>query len=116
MELEKRDMTIPIHGVLDKLEHCNGTRQDLIHRLRTNRKPIRLIVLDYAGLSTDFGDIQKYEQIVEVVVDLDFGFDLISRQDILNVMNLPCVPSHKTYHHFIFFSHMHTQLLFTYGP
>ncbi|ORX63016.1 hypothetical protein DM01DRAFT_1279117 [Hesseltinella vesiculosa] len=88
MALEKRDMTISNNGVLDKLEHCNGTMQDLIHRLRTNRKPIRLVVVDYAGLSTDFGDIQalfeKYEQFVEVVVDLDYGFELISRQDILN--------------------------------
>ncbi|KAI7904132.1 uncharacterized protein BX663DRAFT_504074 [Cokeromyces recurvatus] len=71
-----------------ELDHCAGTMQDLIHLLRTNTEPIRLIIIDYAGLSTDFADIQalfeKYKQLVEIMVDLDFGFDLISRQDILN--------------------------------
>ncbi|CAO3658072.1 unnamed protein product [Rhizopus stolonifer] len=88
MNLEKRDMGSSIDNVLKELAHCAGTMQDLIHRLRTNIKPIRLIIIDYAGLSTDFADIQalfeKYEQLVEIIIDLDFGFELISRQDILN--------------------------------
>ncbi|KAI7907249.1 uncharacterized protein BX663DRAFT_418526, partial [Cokeromyces recurvatus] len=53
--------------------------QDLIHRLRTNMKPVRLVVIDYAGLSTDFEDIHlfvsKYKQIVELVIDVGYTFD-----------------------------------------
>ncbi|KAI7872162.1 hypothetical protein BDF14DRAFT_1698080, partial [Spinellus fusiger] len=50
-----------------------GNIQDLKHRLRTNMKPIRLVVIDYAGLSTDFEDIYqfftKYKQIVKLTID-----------------------------------------------
>jgi hypothetical protein len=70
------------------LSHYTGTMQDLLHRLRTNTKPIRLVVIDYAGISTDFGDTQfffnTYKQVVEIVVDIEFSFDVISRSAILN--------------------------------
>ncbi|KAL7322342.1 hypothetical protein PS15p_211971 [Mucor circinelloides] len=65
----------------DELYNCAGTIQDLIHRLQTDMKPVRLVVIDYAGLPTDFEDIYqfvtKYKQIVELVVDAEYTFDVI---------------------------------------
>ncbi|CEP11880.1 hypothetical protein [Parasitella parasitica] len=87
MAFEQRDKNESNVSAIEELTHCAGSTQDLIHRLRTNTKPMRLVVIDYAGLSTDFSDIQelfmKYNQFVELIGDLDFIFDLVSRQDIL---------------------------------
>ncbi|KAI9486065.1 MAG: hypothetical protein EXX96DRAFT_473073 [Benjaminiella poitrasii] len=51
-------------------------------------KPVRLAVIDQAGLSTDFEDIyqfiRKYKQIMELVVDVTYTFDTILRVDVLS--------------------------------
>lgn len=75
-----------------QLDNCAGTMQYLIHRLRTNMKPVRLVVIDYAGLSIDFEDIHqfvsKFKQIVELVVDVEYSFDIIPRADVLSDNNV----------------------------
>lgn len=90
MPLHKRDMKSD-KVTLDMLNHCSGDMHDLLHRLRTNMKPVRLAIIDYAGFSTDFGDIQafikKYHQLVEIVVDNEYTFDLITRAEILTNSN-----------------------------
>lgn len=87
-KFEERDVSDSNISIIKDLMHCAETTQDLIHRFKTNFKPVRLVVIDYAGLSTNFGDIQnlfeKYSQLVEVIVDLDYAFDTISRQSILD--------------------------------
>ncbi|ORX46051.1 hypothetical protein DM01DRAFT_1272633, partial [Hesseltinella vesiculosa] len=60
MPLNDRDRKADSQSTADLLSHCAGTMQDLLHRLRTNMKPIRLVIIDYAGFSTDFGDIQRF--------------------------------------------------------
>ncbi|ORE07810.1 hypothetical protein BCV72DRAFT_204860 [Rhizopus microsporus var. microsporus] len=88
MPLNKRDEKADSQLKADMWSHCARTTQDLLHRLRTNMKSIRLVVIDYAGFSTDFGDVQflfnAYKQAVEIVVDIEFSFDMTSRSDILN--------------------------------
>ncbi|CAO3695764.1 unnamed protein product [Umbelopsis ramanniana] len=86
MPLHKRDMK-PDTITADELTHCAGDMHNLLHRLRTNMKPVRLAIIDYAGFSTDFGDLQaffrKYHQVVEIVVDTEYTFDLMTRAEIL---------------------------------
>lgn len=61
MGLEARDKKQGVDKVkIGELNNCAGTMQDLIHRLRTNTKTIRLVVIDYAGLSTNFEDIYQF--------------------------------------------------------
>lgn len=77
MNLEVRDKNQGDNMVRSgQLDNCAGTMQDMIHTLRTNMKPVRLVVIDYAGRSTDFEDIHqfvgKYKQILELVVDLEY--------------------------------------------
>ncbi|KAI8638317.1 hypothetical protein BD408DRAFT_436179 [Parasitella parasitica] len=70
----------------------SGTLQDLIHTLRTNMKPVRLVVINYVGLSMDFEDIyrfvSKYKQIVELVVDAEYTFGIIPRAGVLSGNNV----------------------------
>lgn len=74
MSLNKSDEKVDSQLKTDILSHCAGTMQDLLHRLCTNMKPIRLVIIDYAGLLIDFGDAQfffsMYKQVVEIVVDI----------------------------------------------
>ncbi|RCH85022.1 hypothetical protein CU097_003758 [Rhizopus azygosporus] len=77
---------------IGQIENCAGTMQDLIHRLCTNMKAVRIVVMDYTSLSADFEEVHifvsKYKQIVELVVDVEYSFDIISRADILNDNNV----------------------------
>lgn len=88
MPLSKRDEKVDSQLKTDMLSHCAGMMQDLLHRLCTNMKPIRLVIIDCAGLSTNFGDTQcffnTHKQVVEIVVDIEFSFDMFSRFNILN--------------------------------
>lgn len=85
-----------------ELYNCADTMQDLMHILRTNMKPIRLVVINYAGLSTDFEDIYqfviKYKQIVELVVDTEYKFDITPRADILSDNNVSAKFNCRTGH------------------
>ncbi|KAI8388004.1 uncharacterized protein BYT42DRAFT_543383 [Radiomyces spectabilis] len=46
--------------IINNLKFIKGTMQDLIVRLNTKQQPIRLVILDYAGLSTNVSDIHHF--------------------------------------------------------
>ncbi|CEG83774.1 hypothetical protein RMATCC62417_17649 [Rhizopus microsporus] len=74
--------------LLEQLKNCDGSIQDLIHRLERKFSKTRLVVLDYAGLSTNVDDIKsflrKHSQIHELVVDCGNKYDIFSRHELLN--------------------------------
>ncbi|KAG2221369.1 hypothetical protein INT45_012415 [Circinella minor] len=77
--LTERDMSRP--NIMNKVTGVDGTMQDLVKYVRSQTK-ICMVVLDYAGLSTDEEDIKKflcklikglfseYSSIKKLVVDL----------------------------------------------
>ncbi|KAI9477870.1 MAG: hypothetical protein EXX96DRAFT_650287 [Benjaminiella poitrasii] len=75
-------------SLLEQLEECDGSIQDLIYRLERKFGKTRLVVLDYAGFSTNINDIvsffRKYNQIRELVVDCGNKYDIFSRHELIN--------------------------------
>ncbi|KAI9009016.1 hypothetical protein CLU79DRAFT_497023 [Phycomyces nitens] len=72
------------HSTLSKeLHHAHGDMQDLISYAKTGVRPIRLVVLDYAGLTTSpqdlFGFIKTLPMIMFVVVYHGYRFKSFSR-------------------------------------
>ncbi|ORX45309.1 hypothetical protein DM01DRAFT_1411061 [Hesseltinella vesiculosa] len=58
---------------MDQLRFVSGDWQDLLMFLKTTNKNVRLVVLDYRGLSTVprdvFWFVKKHKQILEICVD-----------------------------------------------
>ncbi|ORX51873.1 hypothetical protein DM01DRAFT_1289165, partial [Hesseltinella vesiculosa] len=87
---------------VDSITGC----QDLRSMLGTKFKPIRLVVIDYAGLSTEPNDIraffQRYKQVRELVVDHGLTFevfeqtDLQQNDDILSRFDCRSSPKHRS--------------------
>ncbi|KAI8646597.1 hypothetical protein BD408DRAFT_326951, partial [Parasitella parasitica] len=67
--IAKRDATTPPYTFDD----CSGNIQDLITKITKSARQVRLVVIDYAGLSTNPDDIKLFiylnKSIREVVVD-----------------------------------------------
>ncbi|KAI8076319.1 uncharacterized protein BX664DRAFT_50302 [Halteromyces radiatus] len=85
-ELEKRDTNSNNSNYLKALQ-VNGDMKDLCRLLNTKFKPVRLVAIDFAGLTTEPNDlrqfIRKYTQIQEVVIDHGVTFSIYSRHDLL---------------------------------
>ncbi|KAI9282285.1 hypothetical protein BY458DRAFT_552508 [Sporodiniella umbellata] len=66
---------------------CSGNTQDLIAKTTKSARQIRLVVIDYAGLSTNPDDIRLFislnKSIQEVVVDVGHKVEVYSRYDLL---------------------------------
>ncbi|CAO3656115.1 unnamed protein product [Mucor hiemalis] len=57
--IEERDKDVDL-TLLENLKGCNGTTQDIINHLERKLQDTRLVVLDYAGLSTNAGDLRHF--------------------------------------------------------
>ncbi|KAF1800342.1 hypothetical protein FB192DRAFT_1380265 [Mucor lusitanicus] len=55
------------------VEKTDGTTQDLLQYLKTTKKRVILVVLDYAGLTTNTEDLRdflrEYTNVVQIIVD-----------------------------------------------
>lgn len=74
-------------------EDCSGNTQDLITKITKSSRQIRLVVIDYAGLSTNPDDIKLFlslsKFVREVVVDIGHKVEVYSRHDLTkNTRNL----------------------------
>ncbi|CAO3651409.1 unnamed protein product [Cunninghamella echinulata] len=60
----------------------------MMERITTEYKKVRLVIIDYAGLSTNPDDIRdfikKYKNIKELVVDCGDKINVINRYDLLH--------------------------------
>ncbi|KAK4516954.1 uncharacterized protein ATC70_000282 [Mucor velutinosus] len=79
----------------DLLLHLKGSHgdiSDLVARVHFSQKPFRLVIIDYAGLSTSPDDIRTFlkqcSNIKEIVVDHGSSFEILSRFDLLKNNNL----------------------------
>ncbi|KAG2218997.1 hypothetical protein INT45_007659 [Circinella minor] len=83
-----RDATTPPYTFDD----CSGNTQDLINKITKSARPIRLVIIDYAGLSTNPDDIKLFislnKSIREVVVDIGHKVEVYSRHDLLKNINI----------------------------
>ncbi|KAI9006602.1 hypothetical protein CLU79DRAFT_689887, partial [Phycomyces nitens] len=68
-------------------EYCSGTTQDLIKMITKSARSIRLVVIDYAGLSTNPDDIRLFlslnKSVREIVVEVGNKAKVFSRFDLL---------------------------------
>ncbi|ORE00793.1 hypothetical protein BCV72DRAFT_246403 [Rhizopus microsporus var. microsporus] len=70
--------------LLLNLKGSHGDISDLVARVHFSQKPFRLVIIDYAGLSTSPNDIRIFlDNIKEVVVDHGSSFEILSRFDLL---------------------------------
>lgn len=46
--------------IMDQLERASGTLKTLLEEFKIDHSLTRLVVLDFGGLSSDFGDIQLF--------------------------------------------------------
>ncbi|KAG1164713.1 hypothetical protein G6F37_000054 [Rhizopus arrhizus] len=73
--------------LLLNLKESHGDISDLIARVHFSQKPFRLVIIDYAGISTSPNDIRIFleqcSNIKEVVVYHGSSFEILSRFDLL---------------------------------
>ncbi|CEP12783.1 hypothetical protein [Parasitella parasitica] len=85
-KLCQRD-TKPNLNLMDSIRHKQGDMQDLVMFAKSTNFSVRLVVLDYAVLSTDPMDIRKFvkelKSIKELVVYHGHKFESIPRQNVL---------------------------------
>ncbi|KAK4509789.1 uncharacterized protein ATC70_007092 [Mucor velutinosus] len=85
--LESRDSKGNYKHHLELIDDCDGDMTTFMKLLKTKFKPIRLAVIDFAGLSTEPNDIRafvkKFTQIEEIVIDHGLTFTVLSRHDLL---------------------------------
>ncbi|KAI8377761.1 uncharacterized protein BYT42DRAFT_479246, partial [Radiomyces spectabilis] len=71
---------------IPQFQDSSGTMQDMMETITKSPKKIRLVVIDYAGLTTDPDDLkwfmQANKQIEEVVVDIGHKVEIYSRKDL----------------------------------
>ncbi|KAI8369390.1 uncharacterized protein BYT42DRAFT_107918 [Radiomyces spectabilis] len=81
--IAERDATTPGYT----FEDCSGNTQDLISKITKSARQIRLVIIDYAGLSINPDDIKLFislnKHIREVIVDIGHRVEVYSRHDLL---------------------------------
>ncbi|ORX52287.1 hypothetical protein DM01DRAFT_1059365 [Hesseltinella vesiculosa] len=81
---EKKDNSM----FLASISSCMGDMKNFRAMLNKKFKPVRLVVIDYAGLSTEPNDVRgffrQYPQIKELVIDHGLTFEVIDRGDLLD--------------------------------
>lgn len=86
--IAERDATTPPYAFDD----CSGNTQDFITKITKSARQIRLVVIDYAGLSTNPDDIRLFislnKSIREVVVDIGHKVEVYSRYDLLKSIKI----------------------------
>ncbi|KAI7871496.1 hypothetical protein BDF14DRAFT_1712337, partial [Spinellus fusiger] len=77
----------PFQNILSSLKGCYGDITCLISRLHYLKQPARLVIIDYAGLSTSPEDINNfliaYPRICEIVIDHGGSMEILSRYQLL---------------------------------
>ncbi|KAI7896615.1 hypothetical protein EV154DRAFT_411329, partial [Mucor mucedo] len=80
--IAERDATTPLYTFEDR----SGNTQDLITKITKSSRQIRLVVIDYAGLSTNPDNIKLFlsssKSVREVVVDIGHKVEVYSRHDL----------------------------------
>ncbi|KAL7324969.1 hypothetical protein PS15p_210080 [Mucor circinelloides] len=80
--------TATVQSILDQLRFQNGDMQDFIMFAKTTTSPIRLVVLDYAGLSTNPLDIRIFvksiKSINQIVIDHGHKLESLNRAELNN--------------------------------
>ncbi|KAI7896756.1 uncharacterized protein EV154DRAFT_173063 [Mucor mucedo] len=66
---------------------CDGTTEDLLLYLSSETRLVRLVSIDYAGLSTNLGDLRSfvsdYKCIKEIVIDKGHRVEVFPRKQLL---------------------------------
>ncbi|KAI7901897.1 uncharacterized protein BX663DRAFT_456182 [Cokeromyces recurvatus] len=85
-EFEKRDKNVQAAKFVEALK-CDGTTEDLLLCLASETRMIRLVAIDYAGLTTNLEDLRsfvsKHKCIKEIVIDKGHLVEVISRKQLL---------------------------------
>ncbi|KAG0758629.1 hypothetical protein G6F57_011847 [Rhizopus arrhizus] len=86
IEFEKRDRNAQTSKFIESLK-CDGTMEDLLLYLASETRMIRLVAIDYAGLTTNLEDLRsfvsKYKCIKEIIIDKGHRVEVISRKRLL---------------------------------
>lgn len=86
--IAEQDATTPPYTFDD----CSGNTQDLITKITKSARQIRLVVIDYAGLSTNLDNIKLLislnKSVREVVVDIGHKVEIYSRHDMLKNISI----------------------------
>ncbi|KAG0739092.1 hypothetical protein G6F57_011518 [Rhizopus arrhizus] len=86
--LLERDFSNNTATLLDKIKFKDGHFQDLVMLAKSSSVNIRLVTLDYAGLTIDPEDllklIKKLKSIKEIVIYEGHKFEILSRQQLLH--------------------------------
>ncbi|KAG0172635.1 hypothetical protein DFQ28_007651 [Apophysomyces sp. BC1034] len=86
--IAERDVTAPTYA----FEDCSGNTQDLITKITKSPRRVRLVIIDYAGLTTNPDDMKLFislnKSIREVVVDVGHKVHVYSRHDLLKNVNI----------------------------
>ncbi|KAI9287209.1 hypothetical protein BC943DRAFT_319256 [Umbelopsis sp. AD052] len=72
---------------LDHLKGCHGDITDLIKRIKLTKKPVRLVIFGYIGLSTSPSDIRNFLKahynIKEIAIYHGVSIEILSRYQLL---------------------------------
>ncbi|KAG1390200.1 hypothetical protein G6F58_013060 [Rhizopus delemar] len=72
---------------MDKIKYKDGHFQDFVMLAKSSSANIRLVILDYAGLTTNPEDllklIRKLKSVKEIVIYKGYKFEILSRQQLL---------------------------------
>ncbi|KAG2202581.1 hypothetical protein INT47_012575 [Mucor saturninus] len=78
--------------ILSKLHICNGDMQDLLDYLHICGLYVRVVIIDYAGLSTNSNDVHFFMKhhncIKEFIVENDHILETLSRFDIIHLSHV----------------------------
>ncbi|KAI8063942.1 hypothetical protein BDF21DRAFT_388890 [Thamnidium elegans] len=90
-EIASRDLCEKSHGLLKQLSCVSGSTQDMMNHIKTSKQAICLIVIDFAGLSSDCEDIKSFvrshRKLKTIVIDslpVNNTVKMFTRQDILH--------------------------------
>ncbi|KAI7896026.1 uncharacterized protein EV154DRAFT_493246 [Mucor mucedo] len=73
--------------IIYKVSHVRGDCQDMLDYITMSNRTVRLVVIDYAGLSTNPDDlkefVRKHKQLKEIAVDEGQKMTVFSRHELL---------------------------------
>ncbi|KAG1057347.1 hypothetical protein G6F43_000804 [Rhizopus delemar] len=85
-EFEKRDRNVQASKIVESLK-CDDTMEDLLLYLASETRMVRLVAIDYAGLTTNLEDLRsfvsKHKCVKEIVVDKGHRVEVIPRRRLL---------------------------------
>ncbi|KAF1796182.1 hypothetical protein FB192DRAFT_1405552 [Mucor lusitanicus] len=98
--LLERDFSNNTATVMDKNKYKDGHFQGFVMLAKSSSANIRLVILDYAGLTTNPEDllklIRKLKSVKEIVIYKGYTYEILSRQHLLQgevAKKFDCRPS-----------------------